>query len=98
MIESTSHGWTPVWAMPNVTLNDPVETSHAALVTLQDDRLRAIAERRTTIDAFLRSFRDEFGVQISPTIAMLREGAPKSVRTVEAFGGLRDAVCVSAIV
>jgi hypothetical protein len=98
MIESPSHGWTPVWAMPNVTLNDPVETSHAALVTLQDDRLRAIAERRTTIDAFLRSFRDEFGHQISPTVAMLREGAPKSVRTVEAFGGLRDAVCVSAIV
>lgn len=84
--------------MPNVTLDDPVETSHAALVTLHDERLRAIAERRATIVAFLRSFRDEFGVQISPTVAMLREGAPESVRTVAAFGGLRDAVCVSAIV
>jgi hypothetical protein len=90
--------WVPVWAMPNVTLDDRVETSHAALVTLHDQRLRAIAERRATIDAFLRSFRDEFGVQISPTVAMLRQGAPESVRTVAAFGGLRDAVCVSAIV
>jgi len=84
--------------MPNVTLDDPVETSHAALVTLQDERLRAIAEQHTTFDVFLRSFRNEFGVQISPTVALLREGAPESVRTVEAFGGLRDAVCVSAIV
>jgi hypothetical protein len=90
--------WIPVWAMPNVTLDDPVETSHAALATLHDERLRAIAKRRTTIDAFLRSFRNEFGVQISPTVAMLREGAPESVRTVGAFGCLRDAVCVSAIV
>ena len=90
--------WMPVWAMPNVTLDDPIETSQAALVTLHDERLRAIAERRPTIDTFLRAFRDEFGVEISPTVAILREGAQESVRTVAAFGGLRDAVCVSAIV
>jgi len=65
---SSAPRWVPVWATPNVTFDDPVETSHAALVPLHDERLRAIAEWRATIDAFLRSFRDEFGVQISPTV------------------------------
>jgi hypothetical protein len=98
MIDGPAPGWTPVWTMPNVILDDPVETSHAALVPVHDDRLRPIADRNQTLRTFLGGFRDEFGVPISPTVAMLREGAPESVRTVAAFGGLRDAVCVSAIV
>jgi hypothetical protein len=90
--------WTAVWAMPNVTLDDPVETSHAVLATLRDERLRAIVNRTPTLRKYLEKFRDEFGTQISPTVAMLREGSPEGVQTVAAFAGLRDAVCMSAIV
>ena len=90
-------GWMPVWVMPNVTLDEPIETPHATFVPLHDERLCGIADQNPTLQTFLGAFRDEFGTQISPTVAMLREGAPESVRTVPAFGGLRDAVCVSAI-
>jgi hypothetical protein len=91
-------GWTPVWAMPNVTLlGETVETSNAALVTIIDARLGTIANRNPTLKTFLRAFRDEFGERVIPTIGMIREDAPESVRTVDAFGGFRDAVCVSAI-
>ena len=95
---ASAPAWALVWAMPNVTLNEPVEASHAALVPCSDRRLCAIADRRPALKTFLGAFRDEFGIQILPTIAMVRADAPDSVRTVTALGGFRDAVCVSAIV
>jgi len=84
--------------MPNLTLKESIEASHAALVNSDDERLRSIARRRPAVETFLSAFRDEFGTQVSPTIAMVREDAPPGVRTVTALGGFRDAVCVSAIV
>jgi hypothetical protein len=90
--------WTPVWAMPNVTLDEAIEASHAALVPCSDRRLCAIADRRPALKTFLGAFRDEFGTPVLPTVAMLRGDAPDSVRTDTALGGFRDAVCVSAIV
>jgi hypothetical protein len=70
--------WVPVWAMPNVTLDEPVETELAALVSTADERLRSIAARRPGLQTFLSAFRDEFGVPIAPTIGMLSY-AEKSV-------------------
>jgi hypothetical protein len=96
--EATAPGWTPVWAMPNVTLDAPIEASHAALVPSNDERLVALALQKPALMAFLSAFRDEFGNQISPTIGLVREDARKSVLTVTAFGGFRDAVCISAVI
>jgi hypothetical protein len=45
MIESPSHRWTPVWAMPNVTLDEPIEASHAALVPSHDHRVLEFAKQ-----------------------------------------------------
>jgi hypothetical protein len=98
VVISSAPRWSPVWAMPNVTLRKSIEASHAALVNSDDKRFRSIAGRRPALKTFLNAFRDEFGTQIWPTIAMVREGAPPGVRTVTALGGFRDAVCVSAIV
>jgi hypothetical protein len=84
--------------MPNVTLDEAIEASHAALVPCSDRRLCAIAGRRPALKTFLEAFRDEFGTPILPTVAMFRGDAPDGVRTDTAIGGLRDAVCVSAIV
>jgi hypothetical protein len=83
--------------MPNVTVNEPIEASHAALVNGDDRRLRDVIRRHPGLERFLGTFRDEFGTEISPTIGMVREDAPH-VHTVSAFGGFRDAVCMSAIV
>lgn len=62
MIESPSHGWTPVRAMPNVTLDEPIEASHAALVPSHDQR---VLERSAT----------KFGTQFQPTIGLAHEDA-----------------------
>ena len=90
--------WTPVWAMPNVTLAAPVEASHAALVPSNDDRLVALARRKPALETFLSAFHNEFGNQVAATIGLVPEDALKSVLTVTAFGGFRDAVCMSAVI
>jgi hypothetical protein len=90
--------WMPVRVMPNVTLDEAIEASHAALVPCSDRHVCAIADRRPALKTFLAAFRDEFGTPVLPTVAMFREDAPDGVRTDTAIGGFRDAVCVSAIV
>jgi hypothetical protein len=90
--------WTAHWALPNVTLDEPIEASHAALVNCQDHRLREVAGQHPGLKRFLGAFRDEFGNRVCPTIAMIRGDAPEYVRSDAALGGFRDAVCISAIV
>jgi hypothetical protein len=89
--------WTPVFALPNVTIETPFEASRAALVPCKDERLQALARSDTPMAHFLAAFRDEFGKQIWPTIGLVRDDADH-VKNVEAFGAFRDAVCVSTIV
>jgi hypothetical protein len=83
--------------MPNVTLDETIETSCVALVPCGDDRLREFARLHPPMKTFLNAFRNEFGAPIRPTIGMVREDAPHSVRTVAAFGSFRDAICMSAV-
>ena len=87
-----------VWAMPSVTLDDPIEASRVALVNCHDQRLRKIAGRHSVLETFLNAFRNEFGTPIRPTIGMVRESAHQNVKTTAAFGGFRDAVCMSAVI
>jgi hypothetical protein len=84
--------------MPNVTLDDPIEASLVALVNCHDQRLREIAGRHSALETFLNAFCNEFGTSICPTIGMVRESARENVKTTPAFGGFRDAVCMSAII
>jgi hypothetical protein len=94
----SERGWVPVWAMPNVTLDAPIEASHVALAPSNDERLLAIALRKPALATFLRAFRNEFETWVSPTIGLVRADAPRRVFTADAVAGLRDAVCISAIV
>ena len=73
MIESPSHGWTPVWAMPNVTLDEPIEASHAALVPSHDQRVLEFAKREPVFGVYLKAFRNEFGTRFQPIIGFARE-------------------------
>ena len=76
----------------------PIETSHAALVPCGDEHFREITGRYPAVQTFVGAFSDEFGAQISPTIGLVREDAPRDIATTQAFGGFRDALCVSAVV
>jgi hypothetical protein len=45
-------GWTPIWAMPNVTIDDAIETEFVALVTCHDERVRFCSATPNAQDLF----------------------------------------------
>jgi hypothetical protein len=70
--------------------------SPAATTLFRAEQL-AIARRKPALATFLGAFRDEFKTRISPTIGLVRDDARKDMFTVAAFGGFRDAICMSAV-
>jgi hypothetical protein len=95
---TTSSEWTPIWVLPNVTIDRAIEASHAALAPVTDPRLRAMVERKPALGKFLLRFKNEFGSQLWPTVGMIRQDAPQLVKTVAAFGAVRDAVLSAAVI
>lgn len=95
---SSAPHWKAVSVLPNVTLDAPIEASHAALVPYHDDRFREIAGQRPELQSFVGAFCNEFGNQIWPTIGLAREEVARTISNTVVFGGFRDAVCVSAVV
>lgn len=97
MSNEEKHVWVPVWAMPNVSLSEPIDTELVAMVRCDDERLQEVAVRHPSLTDFLRRFHDEFGSRVWPSVLMLRADAPATVRTNEALGAFRDAISISAI-
>ena len=77
--------WSPVWAMPNVTLDEAINASHVALAPSHDQRVLEFAKREPVFGVYLKAFRNEFGTQFQPTIGLAREDARKTVFTVTEF-------------
>jgi hypothetical protein len=98
MADANQHGWAPRWVLPNITVDNAIETSVAAVVNCRDQRVQAFGRRYPAFIAFLNSFRTEFNSRLCPSVMLLREDAPTATQTIEALGGFRDAICISALV
>lgn len=97
-MDGTSVGeWTPVWAMPNVSVDYSVDSQFVAIVNCRDDRITEVAKRHPVLTKFLNRFRTEFGALVWPTIIMFRAGAPENIRSVTALAAFRDVVSICAI-
>jgi hypothetical protein len=68
----TDPDWAPVWAMPSVTLDAPIEASQVALAPSNDERLLSIARGKPALATFLGAFRNEFETWVSPTVGLVR--------------------------
>lgn len=89
--------WTPVWLLPNLDVEQAIETEHAMLAGRSDERVLGEADRQPAFGTILGMFHDEFGVPVDPSVIMLKTGAPKSVFTVAAVASLRDIACICAV-
>lgn len=89
--------WLPIWALPNLMVDEPVETTFVALVPVEDERVGRACGRFVGLERFLGAFKDEFGGEIDPSLIMIRSDAPDRVRTVSAVASFRDAICISVL-
>jgi hypothetical protein len=86
-----------MFALPNVDVEEPIETDGMALVSLRDDRIHRLAGQHNNFAAFIDKFESEFGGRVLPSIIIWRDDAAPLFRSIEAIGGFRDAICLSVV-
>lgn len=89
--------WIPVWALPNITLDEPVEGNHTALVAGSDARVQELVERHPNFRTFMSRFSDTHGTSIEPALIIQHEEAPKGYVSSDALGSFRDVVVAATV-
>jgi hypothetical protein len=87
--------WIPMFAMPNIALEEAIEVDGVALVSLHDERLRQLASNHERFASYIDSFQTEFGRPVQPSILIWRDDSSEHYRSVEALAGFRDAISIS---
>ena len=89
--------WTPIWALPNIDLDEPVESDFFALVPFADRRVQEMKRRHPEFRKFMIRFTDTFRNRIHPTLILRRENAPQRLATSEAVTSFRDLLVASMV-
>ena len=89
--------WIPMFAMPNIIPQTPIEIGGIAFVADFDDRIKALRKKYPNYHDYLNRFTNEFGRKLSTGTIMVREDAPLLYRRVDALGGFRDAISIASI-
>lgn len=87
--------WIPMFALPNIALEEAIEADGLALVSFQDERLQHLANNHKRFASYLDRFQTEFGRQVQPSIIIWRDDSSEHYRSVEALAGFRDALSIS---
>jgi hypothetical protein len=90
-------GWTPVFLLPNLRVKESVAVDEAAMVAVDDERIRVYCRQHSDFRRFVGKFTDPFGSRSTPGILLLQTSAPKTFRTLEAVSSFRDLVALSVI-
>jgi hypothetical protein len=88
--------WIPMFALPNIDVEESIERPGIAIVSLRDKRLKALVKNHPRFAVYLR-FETEFGLKVWPSILLRESASPERYRTAEALAGFRDAVAISVI-
>ncbi len=89
--------WLPVFALPNVALDEAIETALVALVPPQDPRVTRLRDKHQAFNQFLGQFSDNFGVRFEPALILLKADAPKMFFDIGALSSFRNLIAISAI-
>lgn len=89
--------WTPIWALPNINLDEPVESDFFALVPFADRRVQEMKRRHPEFRKFMMRFTDTFRNSIHPALVLRRENAPERLKTSEAATSFRDLLVASMV-
>lgn len=68
--------WIPMFAMPNVLPQNPIEIPCIAFVADFDGRIKVLRKKYPQYDDFLNRFTSEFGKRLSTGTIMVRDDAP----------------------
>jgi len=90
--------WLPVFALPNVVLDEAIETAFVALVPPHDTKVTGLRRQQPAFSQFLRHFSDNFGVRFEPALLLLKADAPKMFFDIGALSSFRNLIAICTIV
>ena len=89
--------WEPVWALPNLELDEPVNNDFYALVPPNDVRIRRLEREHPHFRTFMRRFKDSHGIKFFSGLIIRHDNIPESFNTVDAAASFRDLLVASII-
>jgi hypothetical protein len=89
--------WIPMFALPNISLEEAIEVDGVALASIADNRIQELVNKHESFATYLDSFRSEFGLHLQPSIIIRRDDTTELYRSVEALSGFRDAIALSVV-
>ncbi len=89
--------WEPIWALPNIDLDEPVESPIFALVPASDPRVERLKREHGSFQTFMSQFQDTHRNRISPTLMIRRTDAPESFRKLDVAASFRDLLVASTV-
>jgi hypothetical protein len=94
---SAMAAWIPMFALPNISLEEAIEVDGVALASMADNRIQELVNKHESFATYLDSFRSEFGLHLQPSIIIRRDDTTELYRSVEALSGFRDAIALSVV-
>jgi hypothetical protein len=64
-MQRISGDWLLLWAMPNVTVQEPIASAEIGIFPPRSAVVRSAVERHPTLAVYLKEFRDKFGQLIA---------------------------------
>lgn len=89
--------WEAVWVLPNIELDEPVESSTFALVPASDARVRALKHSYPNFRTFLKRFRNTHKKHLTPALIICRDDTPNYLRKADVVASFRDALVASTV-
>ena len=57
-----------MFALPHIDVEEPIELTGMAVVSLRDERLKTLAKKHRRFAMYMRRFKTEFGQQVWPSV------------------------------
>ena len=89
--------WEPIWALPNIDLDEPVESPLFALVPASDPRVERLKREHGNFQTFMSRFQDTRGSRIAPTLIICRTDVPELFRKLDVAASFRDLLVASTV-
>ncbi len=89
--------WEPIWALPNIDLDEPVESDAFSLVPPSDPRIRRLTREHSNFRIFMRRFWDTHDARFEPALIICRSDITEQLRTVDAVASFRDLLVASTV-
>jgi len=89
--------WEPIWVLPNIDLDEPVNSESFALVPPADPRVQELVRQYPNFETFLNQFQDAHNSQFVPTLMIRRTDVPEPPNLSDAAASFRDLIVASTV-